>query len=144
MLGVVTGLELAPRLSPRPKPIPSGPGVGCPGEPTAWGRGSRAALVGGEEEESRESSWDKRSVYDGGLGEVLGRSGAEGVWKVILDRREASGGSVFSSGVEWESFWASRSPVKQWEKVVKWTIFQEEACEMFGQMSHLFIICCES
>lgn len=39
------------------------------------------------------------------------------MWKAILDRREVSEGSVFSSGVEWESgFWASRSPVQHREK----------------------------
>lgn len=95
MHGIVSGL--APVLKPRPRPRPMGPGVGCPGEPTAWGLGSRAALVGGEEEVRRESSWDKRSVYNGGLGEVLGRSG--GVRKVILARAAEGEVTAFSSGV---------------------------------------------
>lgn len=108
---MLTGLTLVLRPSPRPRPSPMGLGVGCPGEPTAWGLGSRAALVGGEEEVRRESSWDKRSAYSGGLGEVLGRSG--GVRNVILARAAEGEATSFSSGVEPESaFWAAWSPAK--------------------------------
>ena len=66
-----------------------------------------AAAVEEEEEEveSRASSWDMRSSYDGGLGEMTGRSGAVGgVWKAVLDAREGPGCWAVSSGADW---WAS-------------------------------------